>query len=290
MELQPVSIRIIENKIFTFQGKQVMVDKDLAELYEVEVKRLNEQVKRNVERFPSHFRFQLSDSEKNELVAICDRFATLKHSSSNPFVFTEHGVAMLSAVLRSKKAVMVSVQIMNAFVEMRRYLAHNAGLLQRVENIESKLQLNDQHFEKIFAALEQGKPTIKQDIFFRGQIFDAYSFVMDLIKKANSELIIIDNYIDLSILKMLSEKSQKVQVKIITGKGSPLKAMDIEKFNAQYGQLELKHSQDFHDRFLIIDQRELYHIGASLKDLGKKCFAFSVIEDKKVLINLMGEL
>ncbi len=290
MELQPISIRIIENKIFTFQGKQVMVDKDLAELYEVEVKRLNEQVKRNVERFPSHFRFQLSDSEKNELVAICDRFATLKHSSSNPFVFTEQGVAMLSAVLRSEKAVMVSIQIMNAFVEMRKYLAHNAGLLQRVENIESKLQLNDQHFEKIFAALEQGKPTIKQDIFFKGQIFDAYSFVMDLIKKANSELIIIDNYIDISILKMLSEKSKRVQVKIITGKGSPIKAMDIEKFNAQYGQLELKHSQDFHDRFLIIDQKELYHIGASLKDLGKKCFAFSVIEDKKVLNNLMGKL
>lgn len=288
MEL--ITTKIIESRIFTFQGKQVMVDRDLAELYQVEVKRLNEQVKRNVARFPEHFRFQLTDTEKEELVANCDRFEALKHSSSNPYVFTEQGVAMLSAVLRSEKAVMVSIQIMNAFVEMRKYLTHNTGLLQRVESIESKLQLNDQHFEKIFTALEQGKPEIKQDIFFKGQIFDAYSFVMDLIKKAKTELIIIDNYIDLSVLKMLTEKSKNIRVKIITQKNTPIKALDIEKFKAQYGTLDLQHSQDFHDRFLIIDQKELYHIGASLKDLGKKCFAFSLIEDKNVLNNLMEKV
>ena len=288
MEL--ITAQIIERKIFTFQGKQVMVDKDLAELYQVEVKRLNEQVKRNIERFPSHFRFQLSDNEKDELVANCDRFAALKHSSSNPFVFTEQGVAMLSAVLRSEKAVMVSIQIMNAFVEMRKYLAHNAGLLQRVESIESKLKLNDQHFERIFTALEQDKPQIKQEIFFKGQIFDAYIFVSDLIKKAKTELVIIDNYVDMSILEMLTEKSKNVSVKIITQKSTPIKSLDIEKFIAQYGKIEIKHSQDFHDRFLIIDQKELYHIGASLKDLGKKCFAFSLIEDKNVLNNLMEKV
>lgn len=288
MEL--ITSQIIESKIFTFQGKQVMLDRDLGELYQVEVKRLNEQVKRNVERFPSHFRFQLSDIEKNELVANCDRFEALKHSSSNPFVFTEQGVAMLSAVLRSEKAVMVSIQIMNAFVEMRKHLAYHAGLLQRVETIESKLQLNDQNFERIFTALEQGKPSIKQDIFFKGQIFDAYSFVIDLIKKAKTELIIIDNYIDLSILKMLTEKSKNVRVKIVTQLGTPIKALDTEKFNAQYGKLEMKFSKDYHDRFLIIDQNELYHIGASLKDLGKKCFAFSVIEDRNLLGNIMGKL
>jgi hypothetical protein len=267
-----------------------MVDKDLAELYQVDVKRLNEQVKRNIERFPPHFRFQLSDIEKKELVANCDRFASLKHSSSNPFVFTEQGVAMLSAVLRSEKAVSVSIQIMNAFVEMRKYLNHHAGLLQRVETIETKLQLNDQHFEKIFTALEQGKPEIKQDIFFKGQIFDAYTFVIDLIKKAKSELIIIDNYIDLSILKMLSEKSKNIRVTIITQSNTSIKKLDIEKFNEQYGKLEMKMSNDFHDRFLIIDQNELYHIGASLKDLGKKCFAFSVIEEKNLLKSLLGKL
>lgn len=207
-----------------------------------------------------------------------------------PYAFTEQGVAMLSAVLRSEKAIMVSIQIMNAFVEMRKVLAHHTGLLQRVESIETKLQLNDQHFEKIFTALEQGKPAIKQDIFFKGQIFDAYSFVIDLIKKAQSTLIIIDNYIDLSILEMLTEKSKKVGVTIITPKNTSIKALDIEKFNAQYGKLEIKHSQDFHDRFLIIDHKELYHIGASLKDLGKKCFAFSVIEDKNLLQNLIGKI
>jgi uncharacterized protein YdcH (DUF465 family) len=288
MEL--VSTKIIESRIFTFQGKQVMVDRDLAELYEVEVKRLNEQVKRNSTRFPAHFRFQLTDTEKNELVANCDRFDMLKHSSSNPYVFTEQGVAMLSAVLRSEKAVMVSIQIMNAFVEMRKVLAHHTGLLQRVESIETKLQLNDQHFEKIFTALEQGKPEIKQDIFFKGQIFDAYNFVNDLIKKAETTLIIIDNYIDQSTLEMLTEKTRNVGVTIVTSKNTTIKALDIEKFNAQYGNLEIKHSQDFHDRFLIIDKKELYHIGASLKDLGKKCFAFSVIEDKNLLQNLINKI
>ena len=288
MEL--VTKQIIESRIFTFQGKQVMVDRDLAELYQVEVKRLNEQVKRNSTRFPVHFRFQLSDIEKNELVANCDRFEMLKHSSSNPYVFTEQGVAMLSAVLRSEKAVMVSIQIMNAFVEMRKVLAHHTGLLQRVESIESKLQLNDQHFEKIFTALDQGKPAIKQEIFYKGQIFDAYSFVINLLKKAETSLIIIDNYIDLSILEMLSEKSKNVSITIITQKSTPIKALDIEKFNAQYGKLELKHSQDFHDRFLFIDKKELYHIGASLKDLGKKCFAFSVIEDIHLLQNLISKI
>ncbi|HBK83895.1 MAG TPA: DNA-binding protein, partial [Flavobacterium sp.] len=151
----------------------------------------------------------------------------LKHSSSNPYVFTEQGVAMLSAVLRSEKAVMVSIQIMNAFVEMRKVLAHHTGLLQRVESIETKLQLNDQHFEKIFTALEQGKPAIKQDIFFKGQIFDAYSFVIDLMKKAETSLIIIDNYIDLSVLEMLSEKSNNVGVTIVTSKNTSIKALDI---------------------------------------------------------------
>jgi hypothetical protein len=290
MELKLATAKIIEHKIFTFRGNQVMVDKDLADLYQVEVKRLNEQVKRNVERFPSHFRFQLSEPEKNELVANCDRFAMLKHASSNPYVFTEQGVAMLSAILRSEKAVAISIQIMNAFVEMRKILINNSGLLQRVESIESKLHLSDKKFEKIFTALESGKPEVKQDIFFQGQIFDAYTFLINLIKKSQTNLIIIDNYIDVEVLQMLKQKSKGVTIKIITLANTPIKALDVEKFNAQYGNLDICHSKKYHDRFLIIDKKELYHIGASLKDLGKKCFAFSLIEDKNLLTNLIKNL
>lgn len=290
MEEKMLTTQIIESKIFNFRGSQVMIDKDLAELYQVEVKRLNEQVKRNVERFPLHFRFQLSDIEKNELVANCDRFEMLKHSNSNPYVFTEQGVAMLSAVLRSEKAVAVSIQIMNAFVYMRRVMLNNAGILQRVESIESKLQLYDTNFDKIFEALEGGKPEVKQDIFFQGQVFDAYAFVIGLIKKAENKLIIIDNYVDLELLKMLSHKSENVSVKIITQINTPINALDIKKFNTQYGDLDIMHSNKFHDRFLIIDNKELYHFGASLKDLGKKCFAFSLIEDNQILKNLLTGL
>jgi hypothetical protein len=302
MEL--VTTQIIESKIFTIRGAQVMLDRDLGEMYQVETRVLNQAVKRNSNRFSEKFRFQLTEDEiedlKSQIVTSNSRsqFVTLNNSGTEqgqnikylPYAFTEQGVAMLSAVLRSEKAVMVSIQIMNAFVEMRKFLAHIAGLLQRVESIESKLQLNDQHFEKIFTALEQGKPEIKQDIFFKGQIFDANSFVIDLIKKAKTELIIIDNYIDLTIMKMLTEKSRNVRVKIITQKNTPIKTLDIEKFNAKYGTLSIQDSSDFHDRFLIIDQNELYHIGASLKDLGKKCFAFSVIEYKNVLSNLMEKI
>ena len=290
MEEKWLKSQIIESKIFTFRGSQVMVDKDLAALYQVDVKRLNEQVKRNVERFPLHFRFQLTDAEKNELVANCDRFVLLKYSSSNSYVFTEQGVAMLSAVLKSEKAVAVSIQIMNAFVEMRKVLINNAGLLNRVETIESKLQLNDKNFERIFKALESEKPEVKQDIFFQGQIFDAYTFVINLIKKAQNNLTIIDNYIDSEILQMLKETSKGVTIKIITQENSPIRALDVEKFNSQYGKLEIKHSKNYHDRFLIIDNKSLYHIGASLKDLGKKCFAFSKIEDQNLLKNLMNSL
>jgi hypothetical protein len=281
-----------------------MLDRDLAEMYQVDTRVLNQAVKRNIDRFPEKFRFQLTEVEIEDLRS---QIVTLNSSNQNlksqnvmssehggrrylPYVLTEQGVAMLSAVLRSEKAVAVSIQIMNAFVEMRKVLTNNAGLLQRVEVIESKLQLNDKNFEIIFTALESRKPEIKQDIFFQGQIFDAYTFVINLIKKAQNSLIIIDNFIDLDVLQMLSQKSKGVTIKIITQASTPIKALDVEKFNAQYGKLEIKHSKKYHDRFLIIDNKELYHIGASLKDLGKKCFAFSVIEDKNLLTNLINNL
>jgi len=280
----------IENRIFSIRGVQVMIDSDLAEMYQVETKRLNEQVRRNINRFPDTYRFQLTDNEKIELVANCDRFRNLKHSSHNPFAFTEQGVAMLSAVLRSDTAVIVSIQIMNAFVEMRKFLANNAGLLQRVEKMETRLIGHDANFERIFTALETKYQQLKYNIFFAGQIYDAYSFVIQLIGKAETEIILIDNYVDNSVLDMLSKKKKKVNVKIITHSKTKLLKTDVQKFNQQYPVLHIEYTDKMHDRFLLIDNKELYHIGASLKDLGKKCFAFSLLEDKDLITNLMERL
>src|SRR6056297_2423509 len=181
---QLIPIEDIKNKIFTFRGLQVMMDRDLAELYGVEVKRLNEQVKRNIERFPENFRFQLNNNEKNELVANCNRFNKLKHSSVNPHAFTEQGVSMLSAVLRSETAIRVSINIINAFVQMRQFISDNAGIFQRLEQVELKQIQADQKFEQVFKALNDKKSDPKQGIFYDGQIFDAYTFVAQLIKSA----------------------------------------------------------------------------------------------------------
>jgi len=167
---------------------------------------------------------------------------------------------------------------------------HNTILLQQVESIETKLKLHDKNFEKIFKALDCGKPELKQDIFFQGQIFDAYIFVSNLIKKARNNLVIIDNYVDVEVLQMLTEKSTDVSVKIITSTRASIKPLDIKKFNDQFGRLDIQYSNKYHDRFLLIDNSELYHVGASLKDLGKKCFAFSLIEDKNLMLNLIGNL
>jgi hypothetical protein len=269
----------LQSKIFTIRGVQVMIDRDLADLYHVEVKRLNEQVKRNTERFPENFRFQLIDNEKDELVANCDRFESLKHSSNNPFVFTEQGVAMLSAVLRSDIAVNVSIQIINAFVEMRKVLNNHSGLLQRMEGIERKLIESDQKFEIVFKALEQKTNLPTQGIFFEGQLFDAYVFANDLIKSAKNSIILIDNYVDETTLLMLSKRNSTCKATIYTYKISAQLQLDLFRHNEQYPAVEIKQLRTSHDRFLIIDNKELYHIGASLKDLGKKWFAFSKLNE-----------
>lgn len=266
----------IESRIFTFRGLQVMVDSNLAELYQVEVKRLNEQVKRNIERFPISFRFQLNEDEKKELVANCDRFDTLKHSSSNPYAFTEQGVAMLSAVLRSNTAINVSIEIINAFVAMRKLLQENHLLFSRLDKIELKQLETDQKFEKIFKALEFN-PLPRQGIFYHGQIFDAWIFATDLVKAANKSIILIDNYVDETVLTLLSKRKKNVTAEIFTQKISKQFQLDLLKYNSQYDKIEVKEFSKSHDRFLIIDQKEVYFIGASLKDLGKKWFAFSKI-------------
>ncbi len=272
----------IEDKIFTIRGKQVMVDRDLARLYGVETKVFNQAVKRNIERFPAEFRFQLNQNEMTELVTNCDRFKTLKHSTSMPYVFTEQGVSMLSAVLRSDRAIKTSIQIINSFVKMRQFLSLNGDLFKRLELVE-KRQISheaqtDEKFEKLFDALEDKSIQPKQGVFFDGQVFDAYAFVSKLIKKAKSSIILIDNYCDETTLTHLSKAADNVQITILTKTISKRLRLDIDKYNAQHGNLQAKQFKSSHDRFLILDDKEVYHIGASLKDLGKKWFAFSLLD------------
>ncbi len=272
----------IQNRIFTIRNLQVMIDRDLAELYRVSTKALNQAVKRNLERFPEAFRFQLNDNEKFELVTNCDRFKKLKHSTVNPYAFTEQGVAMLSTVLKSETAVKVSIRIMEAFVAMRRFLINNAEIFQRIDTIEKRqlkheIETNEK-FEKVFNALQSKEIQPKQGIFFDGQIFDAYKFVSGLVRKANKNIVLVDNYIDESVLDLFGKKKKNVKVTILTGRITRSLELDAKKFNAQYPTLEIKKFGKAHDRFLIIDDKEVYHFGASLKDLGKKWFAFSKMD------------
>jgi hypothetical protein len=281
-----ISQNQLEQRIFTFRAVHVMIDRDLAEIYQVEVKRLNEQVKRNMERFPDSFRFQLDDHEKTELVANCDRFESLKHATSNPFAFTEQGVAMLSAVLRSDIAVKVSIQIINTFIEMRKIIVGHSGLLQRMEGVERKLLENDQKFEQVFKALESKNEIPAQGVFFDGQIFDAYELASRIIRSAKESIVLIDNYIDENPLTHLAKKEKGVAVLLLTKTNSKLLTLDLQKANEQYGNFTAKAFTLSHDRFLIIDGKDVYHLGASLKDLGRKWFAFSKLETKS-LENMM---
>jgi hypothetical protein len=272
-----LSTKTIQNKILSIRGLQVILDRDLAELYHVDTKVLNQSVKRNIDRFPFQFRFQLTEAEKKELVTNCDRFESLKHSPSSPFAFTEQGVAMLSAVLRSDIAVRVSIQIMDAFVQIRRLIGQNTLQQLRLFNIENKLIEHDQKFDKIFMALES-KELPQMGIFFDGQVFNAWQFVSDLVRSAQRSIILIDNYIDDTVLLLFSKRRKGVTVTLLTKNPSPELKIDIQKFNKQYEPLTLKSFNDSHDRFLIIDETDLYYFGASLKDLGKKWFAFSKME------------
>ena len=260
------------------RGKQVMLDRDLAELYGVSTKVLNQAVKRNLNRFPDNFMLQFSPEEMNELVTNCDRFEKLKHSSVMPHAFTEQGVAMLSAVLRSDTAVSVSIRIMDAFVAMRHFMLNNAQIFQRIESLELKQLKSDEKIEAILNRLDAAKTPV-QGVFFDGQIWDAHILMTTLIGKASHSILLIDNYVDITTLDMLSRKQTNVKVKIVTSpRGNMLMASDIKKFNAQYPAVAVKTNTSFHDRFLILDNKELYLIGASLKDMGKKCFGFTQMD------------
>jgi N-acyl-D-aspartate/D-glutamate deacylase len=265
-----------------FRGMQVMIDSDLAELYGVKTKRLNEQIRRNRLRFPEEFCFKLNVNEKENLVAICDRLEKLKYSPYLPLAFTEQGVAMVSAVLNSSTAIIMSVQIMKAFVEMRHILTANNNLFRRVESVEIK-QLehkleNDKKFEKIFNAIESKEMSPNQGIFFQGQIFDAYKLVADIVRSAEKSIVLIDNYVDDTVLTLFSKRKKGVHLKILTKNLSKQLELDLKKFNEQFPPAEIKEFNQSHDRFMIIDDKDLYHFGDSLKDLGKKCFGFSKMD------------
>ena len=275
--MEALDVVNIEARIYSFRDTYVMIDRDLAELYGVETKVLNQAVKRNIDRFPESFRFGLSKLETQELVTNCDRFNNLKHSTSLPYAFTEPGVAMLSAILHSPAAVSVSVRIMQAFVAMRRFMLTNAQVFQRLDRIEYKQLETDKKIDQVFAKLEEKTDRNKQCIFFDGQIYDAYEFICDLIRHANKRIVLIDNYVDDSVLTMLDKRGTGVEASIYTKEVGNQFKLDVEKHNAQYAAIPVFVFRQSHDRFLIIDD-SVYHIGASVKDLGKKWFAVSLME------------
>jgi len=255
----------ITNLIYTIRGKQVMLDSDVAMLYQYETKGINKAMKRNIERFPEDFCFQLTESEFKNL-----RFqiGTLNRNINNgnvtrkylPYVYSEQGISMLAGILKNEIAVQVSISIMRAFVEMRKFILNNAQIFQEINIVKDKMLEHDRDIQKLFSKFEENEEKqFKQQIFFEGQIWDSYSWIIDIIRKANEKILIIDNYIDDSILKMLSKKNENVKVVILTSDKSNISKLDIQKFNKQYPILEIAKTDKFHDRFIVIDNKELYH-------------------------------
>ena len=293
----------IKDKIYSIRGLQVMLDSDLARLYEVSVKVLNQAVKRNSERFPEQFMFQLSKSEHDNLKSqimtsknsssLRSQIVTLeksdslgfqsgtlesergKHRKYSLYAFTEQGVAMLSGVLKSDTAVRISIQIMTAFVAMRKFISSNAHVFQRLDTIEQKQVIHDKKFEQVFDAIQNKGLKPEKGIFFNGQVFDAYQFVSNVVRNASKSIILVDNYIDDSVLTLFSKRKKNVDVIMYTKNMTKQLELDLEKYNDQYPPILIKKFDDSHDRFMIIDNKVVYHFGASLKDLGKKWFAFS---------------
>jgi hypothetical protein len=274
----------IENRIFTIRGKQVMFDRDLAKLFEVQAKAMNQAVKRNAKRFPIEFMFQLDVKEFAEWRSqIVTSKGDIKGLRKRPYAFTEQGIAMLSTVLRSPIAVEVSIRIMNVFVALRKQALAVQVYDSRFQLIENTLSRHEQNFELLFTQLEKHQLP-KHGIFFNNQIFDAYVFFSDLIQQAKSSVILIDNYIDHAVLLQLAKRTKGVTATIYTERIPASLSLDLDKHNAQYPTIDIHRMPYIHDRFLIIDEKELYHIGASIKDLGKKWFAFSRMD------SLVGEV
>lgn len=269
----------IEKMIYVIRDKQVMLDSDLAILYQVETGALNRAVKRNISRFPEDFRFQLTKEEYQNLRCQTgiSSFAQDENNYGGrrtlPYVFTEQGISMLASVLHSEVAIKVSIGIMRTFVEMRRFIANNALLFERISNVELKqLEYQKQTDEKL------------------DQIFDAFSIIVSLIQKAEKEIVLIDVYVDIGTLNLLTKKNDNVTVVMYTLKRTKLSQEDVNNFNSQYPLLEVRYTKVFHDRFLILDKKNVYHIGASLKDAGKKCFGISLIEDAGIVRDILQRL
>ena len=282
--MMPIEVTTIQNKILLIRNQQVMIDRDIAELYGVETKRLNEQVKRNIERFPEEFTIQIT---REEFESVKSQFATSRNNMfvgqeggtrKLPYVFTEHGITMLASVLRSESAVNASIQIVKAFVAMRKFFLSNAQIFQRLDSLEIHRIESDKRIDELFTRMDRYKIDDTQGIFFQGQIFDAYAKFQNFISQAQKEIILIDNYVDITVLERLSTKNNGVDVTIYTLPNTRLTTQDVRSFNAQYPTLTVRHTTSMHDRFLIIDNTILYHLGASLKDLGRKCFAFELFD------------
>ncbi|WP_296332039.1 ORF6N domain-containing protein [uncultured Treponema sp.] len=278
----------LKDKIFTIRGQQVMLDVDLAEIYGYETKYFNRQIKNNIERFDEDFRFQLTDEEVANLR--CKNFTSSWGGSRyKPYAFTEQGIYMLMTVLKGELAISQSKMLIRMFKEMKHFIQNNAHIFVEIDNIKNHLLQSDIHqketdkkVSEIFTLLDKYNVCDRQGIFFQGQIFDAYAKFESFIAQATQEIILIDNYVDLSILERFAKKQSNVSVTIFTAPKNKLTAQDIQKFNAQYPTLTVNHTTKMHDRFLIIDKQNLYHIGASLKDLGKKCFAFEVLDSSLI--------
>ncbi len=269
----------IQNKIYTIRGLQVMIDSDLARLYCVETRRLNEQVKRNADRFPKEFMFQLTKEEADNLMSQI-AISSSRHGGRRklPYAFTEQGVAMLSSVLHSDTAIQISIRIMEAFVSMRRFMLTNAQIFQRLGTLEVKQDQTDLKIDDVLTAIENKSIQPKQGIFFDGQVFDAWKFVSDLVRSARKSIVLIDNYVDDTVLTLFAKRNMGVSVTILTKTISKQLEQDVKKFNKQYPFVTLNVFTVSHDRFLIIDDNDVYHFGASLKDVGKKWFAFSKMD------------
>ena len=288
----------IEDKILVIREQQVMIDRDLAELYGVETRSLNQAVKRNIERFPERFMFQLTDQEFGFLRSqiVISKTETRGGRQYLPYVFTEHGIAMLASVLKSETAVQISIKIIDAFVAVRHFLQNNYKIFAEIDSIK-KHQLehdihlieSDKRIDELFDKMDRYKIEYRQGIFFKGQIFDAYAKFESFIAEAEKEIVLIDNYVDLTVLERLTKKQKDAKVTIYTRPKTEISALDIQKFNEQYPSVTLKYTENIHDRFLIIDSKILYHIGASIKDLAKKCFGFEIMDSSwitEILRNL----
>ena len=286
----------LKNKIYTIRGVQVMLDSDLAEIYGYETKRFNEQVKNNIERFDEDFRFQLTQDEVDVLRS---KFSTTNISTmsrSLPYAFTEQGIYMLMTVLKGELAVKQSKTLIRLFKQMKDFVLTNSQLFAEIDSIKKHLiesdlhhKENDKRIDELFTLMDKYKIEEKQGIFFQGQIFDAYAKFESFIQSAKKEIVLIDGYVDLTVLERLAKKQKGVNILLYTDSKTKITNLDVQKFNAQYPTLTLNFTSKMHDRFLIIDNSVLYHIGASLKDLAKKCFAFEIL-DSSLIPSVLGNL